>query len=279
MDLASIENLGPSGYTLSLEEKAALRVSMLQRSREENLGKLKFWGKVFGETNDYLVAFALVPGYGFPTRKYFYCTTNDFTLSQMPALTDEWSKMAAAISMPFRGEPSLPLTATGEAGEEPPEPEAVDGEEPPAPVEVFREMHRLANLVSQIDNDVAVLPRGAFIVDAAHNVIQNKSFEGLSFEAAKSLANYYHFRTPQSARARACFEKPGLVRPSDFMDPLTEDAPKGVWSVNYDASSTMSVLRSFYWMGYYFFHVIDTAEYGGVYFGNGLPNTDLAVML
>ena len=34
MDIASLQYLGPSGYTLSIEEKTALSVSMLQRSRE-----------------------------------------------------------------------------------------------------------------------------------------------------------------------------------------------------------------------------------------------------
>ena len=34
MDIASLQYLGPSGYTLSVEEKASLSISMLQRSRE-----------------------------------------------------------------------------------------------------------------------------------------------------------------------------------------------------------------------------------------------------
>lgn len=74
-----------------MEEKASLQISMIQRSREvlfdfvlssclfdfglwqqENLGKLYFWGKIMGETNDYLIAFALVPTFGFPSKKFFY---------------------------------------------------------------------------------------------------------------------------------------------------------------------------------------------------------------
>jgi hypothetical protein len=97
MDINNIHNLGPSGYTLSMEEKAAMSISMLQRSREvaidnsgcrhhtsshsssldfsqlqENLGKLMFWGKLLGETNDYLIAYALIPSNGFPSKKFFY---------------------------------------------------------------------------------------------------------------------------------------------------------------------------------------------------------------
>jgi radial spoke head protein 9 len=236
-----------------------------------------FWGKVLAETNDYLVAYALVPAYGFPTKKYFYCTSGDFTLVQMPPLSEEFSKMASAISIPFRGEPSLPLMADGSAAAADEEP--AEGEEEAPPPERFREMHRLAFTVSQIDHDVSVLPRGAFVVDASHNVIQNKSYGGLGYEAAGALDNYYHFRSPESAKAMAALAKPGLVRPSDFMDPCSDDSPKGCWALAYDTSATAVALRSLYWPGYFFFHLIDTPEYGGAYFGDGLPNLDIAFML
>ena len=39
---------------------------------QENLGKLYFWGKLMGETNDYLIAYAPVATLGFPTKKFFY---------------------------------------------------------------------------------------------------------------------------------------------------------------------------------------------------------------
>jgi radial spoke head protein 9 len=209
-----------------------------------------------------------------------FSTTGDFTLGQMPEISAEWAKMSAAITMPFRGEPSLPLMADGSEGEADPEAEpAGEDEAEKPPPERFREMHRLAFAVSQIDHDAAALPRGAFVVDASHTVGKNKSYEGLSYEAAGKLASYYHFRPPESARAMASLAKPGIVRPGDFMDPCAEDQPNGVWSVCYDPSNTVSILRNFYWPGYFFYHIIGTPEYGGVYFGDGLPNVDIAFML
>ena len=71
-------------------------------------------------------------------------TTSDFTLVQMPAITEEWNKMAAAITIPFRGEPSLPLLSDGSAAA--PEGEAEADPDAPPP-ERFREMHRLAHTV------------------------------------------------------------------------------------------------------------------------------------
>jgi len=195
----------------------------------------------------------------------------------MPTVPEEWAKMSAAITIPFRGEPSLPLTADGGAAEADAENPDADPDAPPP--ERFREVHRLAATVAVIDRDAAVLPRGAFVVDASHTVGKNKGFEGLTYEAAGTLANYYHFRSPLSSRAKAALAKPGLVRPSDFMDPCSEDSPKGVWALSYDPSGTQIALRNLYWTGYFFFHVVDSPDYGGVYFGDGLPNLDLAFML
>jgi len=195
----------------------------------------------------------------------------------MPTLTEEWTKMAQAITMPFRGEPSLPLMADGSEAQA--DAEVAEADEDAPPPERFREMHRLSFAVATIDHDTAVLPRGAYVVDASHAVCKNKSYEGLSYDAAGSLANYYHFRAPESARAMAALAKPGIVRPSEFMDPCNEDQPAGVWALAYDPSSTAAVLRNLYWPGYFFFHVIDTPEYGGVYFGDGLANADIAFML
>jgi radial spoke head protein 9 len=71
----------------------------------------------------------------------------------------------------------------------------------------------------------------------------------------------------------------GLVSDCDFLDPLAGDRPEGVWSLTYDTTQTLACLRSLAWPGYYFFAEIGGGEHGGVYFGNGVPNTDLAFML
>jgi hypothetical protein len=130
-----------------------------------------------------------------------------------------------------------------------------------------------------IEHDVAVTPQGAMIVDALHQIIPNASFKGLSFHTAIDLRAYFHFRRPENPQARAVLEKPGFVRTQDFLDPLSKDQPSGAWSLQYDASGSMVFLWNLYWEGYYFYHTIGTAEYGGVYIGLGLPNKDLAFML
>lgn len=103
---------------------------------QENLGKLMFWGKITGETNDYLIAYALIPAFGFPQKKFYYCTTGDYSLVQMPVVSEEWKSLSAAITSPFKGEPSHLL----EPGEDEPADDAVDPEGGgPPPKEKFRE--------------------------------------------------------------------------------------------------------------------------------------------
>ena len=59
--------------TLNVEDAAGLEVAMLQRKREENLnGKLFFWGKIYGTTQDYLVIYSLDSSKDFPEKKYYF---------------------------------------------------------------------------------------------------------------------------------------------------------------------------------------------------------------
>ncbi|GMI04721.1 hypothetical protein TrRE_jg4413 [Triparma retinervis] len=268
MDISHVSTkLGPSGFTLSPEEASGLEVAMIQRQMEEKMSSpLSFWGKLMGDEQDYLVAFALVPAFGFPTKKFYFCTTSNFTLKQMPELSEEYVGKAAAVTGRFKGDPSFPL-------EEPPE-ETPDDEE--GATESFREIHRLSYTVGLIDHDVSIVPVGSFIADAAKQIIKNKSFEGLSYGAAGALRSFVHFRKAESPIAVASVEKPGLSRPGDIFDSITDDKPAGAWSVNYSSSNTSSYLRSMYWPGYFFFQTVGKPEYGGVYFGNGIPNKDLA---
>lgn len=130
----------------------------------------------------------------------------------------------------------------------------------------------------------------------------------MSFASAENLKSYLHFRKPESTFARVAFEKEGLARAGDFLDSIDDDKPKGrsdthtkrrgrdgggsadlsagclllaagIWSTMWDPSHTSVTLRSLYWPGYFFYHLIGTHEFGDAYFGYGTKNTDIAFML
>jgi hypothetical protein len=74
MELQSIARLSPlNGATLSTEEVSGLETAMIQRRLAENLaGKMMFWGKIFGNTQDYLIVYNINPFSEFPDKKYYY---------------------------------------------------------------------------------------------------------------------------------------------------------------------------------------------------------------
>ncbi|CAM9526343.1 unnamed protein product, partial [Hapterophycus canaliculatus] len=253
-----IDFLGPSGKTLSISERSGLQVSMMQREREERLeGKMVFWGKINGNENDYLVCYSLATPTleegDFPLKHFYFCLSSDTSLRQMPALKPEYELLATATSGILRGDPSLPLDEEPE--EEPPEGD--DGEEEPRPPERFLEMHRLAHIVKTIDRAVAVVPKGALLVEASRKIRPHLNFEGLSAEAARDLRSYFHFRNPESIEAIAALAKKGLVRDADFLDPIAADKPPGCWTLSMNPSNSCSVLRSLAWPGYFFFHEVN----------------------
>jgi len=268
-DIDDLSYLTTSGFTLSVEERAGLEVAMLKRQNDESLPKLYFWGKIMGsKDSDYLICVGILPSYDYPTKKFFYCTTTNFQLQQLPETDAEKDGKSEAIEGMFTGNPAFPYEEAPEGG---------DNEE--VVPEVFREEHRLAYVVKTIDHETATVPRGSYLVAPSHQVVENRGYEGLDFEAAGKLSSYFHFRKAVNMETQSALEKQGLVRSTDFLDPLSVDKPTGSWSVQFNSSKTSSSIRSLLWPGYFFFHKVNSSKYGGVYFGYGQKNKDIAFML
>eukprot|EP01138_Halocafeteria_seosinensis_P016504 gb/GECG01016835.1/.p1 GENE.gb/GECG01016835.1/~~gb/GECG01016835.1/.p1 ORF type:complete len:301 (+),score=57.74 gb/GECG01016835.1/:1-903(+) len=300
MDLKRVEEhctATGSGRTLNVEERAGLETAMAERRLDERLVDIKFWGKIDGLEKDYLIVYGLKRSQEHPQKQLYFCTTGNFQLQQLPELDEEYRNKAKAIKGPFKGDP------TDLYGEEEEEEEGEEGEEEEEdeekPLESkypdsddedeenkqkqkkpkFSEMHRLSYVVGAIDYSTAVVPRGAYIVTATHHIVENTSFQGLTLSEAESLGNYYHFRYPENTKRKSILEKRGMVESTDFLDPLSEDTPNGVWCLQTNLNRGHAVLRSLEYPGYFFFHTIGTKDYGGAYFGDGQPNKDLPFMI
>lgn len=74
MELHAISRISPiSGYGLNIEEESGLEVAMMQRKLQENLvGKMYFWGKIFGTTQDYLIVHNINPFDEFPEKNFYF---------------------------------------------------------------------------------------------------------------------------------------------------------------------------------------------------------------
>jgi radial spoke head protein 9 len=109
-------------------------------------------------------------------------------------------------------------------------------------------------------------------------VVKNAYFTGLSYQSSCEARSYFHMRRPENPQAVAMMKKPGIVKSGDFLDPISKDAPAQLWNFALTGDGETVHVRNMYWDGYSFYAKIDSAEFGGAYFGIGLPQSDIAFM-
>jgi len=268
MDLELISKLGFSGNTLNPKERATLMVAMAKKKSDDSLlTDVLFWGKIQGTEDAYLICVGLEDKFtGVPAKKFFFQTaTSRPDLAELPVVP-------AGTEFAVEAEKLKRTPFTGNPAETDPDAEADEGEG-------FQEKHRLAYTVAQIDAQVSVVPRGAYIVTPSHRVMKNPTYQGLSHSESASLRSFFHFRDPVQLKAMGALERKGLVTSTDFMDPISTDLPAGCWALKGNASKTMVTLSSLKFPGYHFFHKPGTSVYGGAYFGDGIENQDLIFMI
>ncbi|PRP72787.1 hypothetical protein PROFUN_07687 [Planoprotostelium fungivorum] len=286
---------GSSGYTLNVEERASLQTSLPILKRNLKFSRVNFWGKVFGINRDYLIA----QGFGsdhFGQRKSF-CSHDGIDWVQLPELDSESIRLTEAIRGRLTGDPSTESfleisldgkirleeqkTPSSEANEKvvsenEDEEDEENSQKPPESDKksnktvIINEEKRLAYLISQIDKDTSVVPRGAFTIGSQHEVRENHSFHGLTVAQSTELAYYFHLRQPEKLPRKTLLEREGHVKIIDFADNIAEDVPH---------VTNVVTIRSLLWPGYFAFAVSNSPVYGSVYFGFGEKNDDIGFLL
>lgn len=233
---------------------------------------IRFWGRLSGTTSEYLLVCGTLSTSSFPERKYYYATTRDLTLQQLPPVTPEFAAASEALTLArFVGNPAKLLGADADA--DPDAEEEVDDAGVAIPKRVlFTEAHRLAATVAAIERECGAVPRGAYAVTATRHVVPNAAFGGVSASEATSLNAWAHFRAPQHpARAAALSKASAVPATSDFLDSLADDAPCGLWATQLDAARAIARVASIKWPGYFAFASLDEPRWGAVYVGDGRP--------
>jgi len=268
----NIDYVGSSGVILSPEQKAALQTSLVILQNENKFSRVYFWGKIFGVKDDYFIA----QGVGkdeFAGRRTFY-SKDCIRWGLLPPATLAMRAQSKLAKGRFTGDPSYEYehTTTKKVGEGE---DATEEEE----TITIKEEDRLSSVIAEIDEDVRIVPRGAFIRTPTGSVTTNRSFEGLSVSESAKLCNYMHFREAVVMNQKPLLQRANLDKAVDFMDSLEEDIPRGSWALQFERGSGLVVLRSLLWQGYVFYHVPGTRCTGSVYFGTGEKNQDLPFML
>jgi len=265
-----LDYVGSSGVCLSVEQKAALQSSLVILKTQQKFEKVKFFGKILGVRNDYFI----VQGVGLnelKDRKTLF-SVDCLKWGLVPSPNDEVRRKVALVKGRFTGDPSYEYEIEAKGLDNP------DANEDD--MIVVKEEERLAIVIENICRDVLIVPRGAYLRMPTGEVVQNRTFEGLSVSESTRLTSYYHFRDPILLHEKSLLEKADLDRAIDFLDPIDTDIPQeGSWSTQSERGSGLVVLRSLHWLGYTFYHCPGTSRFGCVYVGTGEKNLDLPFML
>ncbi|XP_028653118.1 radial spoke head protein 9 homolog [Erpetoichthys calabaricus] len=266
----SLDLVSGCGSLLSPEQKTALQTSLVILKRNYKFTRVLFWGKIFGIKADYYIARGL--GADEMRDKTILYSLNCMDWNLLPPATKDMIAEASVIKGWFMGDPSheYEYSETKKTGEE-------DQEEETS-IKI-KEEHRLTATISLIDDDVAVVPRGAYIQTPHGHIHTNRSFQGLSMTEAKKLNNYFHFTEPIYLKKKSLLEKADMDPSIDFLDSLEEDVPKGSWSLQSEKGNSVVLLRSLLWLGLSFYHIPMTSHHGYIYMGTGQKNIDLPFML
>eukprot|EP00930_Biecheleria_cincta_P045100 TRINITY_DN31082_c0_g1_i1.p1 TRINITY_DN31082_c0_g1~~TRINITY_DN31082_c0_g1_i1.p1 ORF type:complete len:287 (-),score=61.23 TRINITY_DN31082_c0_g1_i1:165-1025(-) len=282
-DLESgLKRVASGGCVLSTQESSGLEAGLSLLKAQEQFQHLCFWGKIFGQTADYYIAFGVRGGdFEFPTKHFFFAT-KDFQFNALaPASAEETVRITELCGdKPLVGVPSTGLEPPKEGEDEPPAEEGEEGAQVQEGPKKLTEVDRLAMLVQEIDFDTSAVPRGAFTIDEKHTVVASRDFKGLSPSDALVLTSYVHYRAPVNIsclRTLARKDSPGYS--GHILDGLDSDAPKGCWAVRKDPVADLVTLRSLTWPGYIAYHAPQTTDFGGVYFGYAQKEINLPFLI
>ncbi|XP_041469798.1 radial spoke head protein 9 homolog [Lytechinus variegatus] len=269
----NISYVGSCGTVLSAEQSAALQTSLVILQNNYKFSRVFFWGKIMGIKGDYFIA----QGCGndeMVDRKTLY-SLDCVTWGLLPQATQAIRDQCSVVKGRFIGDPSheyehIEIQKLGE-GEDATEEENTI---------MIKEEDRLAAVIAKIDEEVAIVPRGAYARNPNNLVCKNRSFEGLSVTEAGKLHNYFHFREAVRLNEKTLLEKADLDKSIDFLDAIHEDIPRGgSWSLDFARGSGLVIIRSLLWPGLSFYHVPSSTKFGYIYSGTGEQNKDLPFML
>ena len=245
--------------------------------RSEQYASIYLWGKCLGIDKDYYVAYGIRSSGGefaCPQKKFYWCTGDTYIFTEMPVVTAADIVEIEKVTGRLTGTPEKDLTATGE------EAEPAEGEEVPEKL-VVREAQRLSYLVSQVDEDTAAVPAGAYALNESHSVTATPGFQGLSWKEAtdESFKYYQHFRPAKDLYALRVSAHDDVEFHSNFLDTLETDIPTGCWVMRVDPAQSYVQLRNLLWPGYTAYHCPGTRFFGGMYIGTMEKCLDLPFLL
>ena len=265
---------------LSTDEIIKLQTTLDQLKCDIKSDEMLFWGKIIGAEKDYYISLALYyKGYNkFPKKKFYFCSSSNFSFSELPEIQKHHLKEFSKYNTYFIGNPDIILQKFTNNNKINIDEQIGDTFKPNLKLKNLTESDRLSFVVRSIDHDCSVVPLRGFKMLPINEIRRNDLFEGLSSEEIGKLENYFHFRKIESQNKKDMIDMGKAVFDFSFLDCLCEDELKCGWSIQTDLAKSVSNIRSIVWPGYYAYHKSNCDLFGGVYIGFGIKNVDIPFM-
>lgn len=260
------------GQIISTEEQLVLQNSLLILQNENHFRNVFFWGKILGAEKDYFIAFGYVKDV--LKGRIFYYSNNGINWGLLPQPTQNGLMLTPLCTTIFQGDPALVIDVLIEKGET-----SIKEKLRVPQIKKLKEEDRLASLISIINHEAIIIPRGAHFQRPDGVTVENLSFEGLSVLEAREIFSFLHDRDPIQKLNTNLLIRDDYNYAMDFLDPLDIDKPEGSWIIQISAGESIVLLKSLYWPGLIFYHFIKTPRYGFLYIGNGKRSIDIPFML
>jgi len=281
--------------SLNIQEQCAVKASLVEIKLNEKFKSTRFWGKIFGVQNDYLIIEATTVSHQI-VRKYFFSIDGGLRFAQLP-IVEPWMKAKCMqIASLFTGVASYVYPDTvqeneaNDASDQAPEQEQADeqdqaqaadddGDEPPNSKLELSELDRLAWTVNKISDECHIVPKSSVLLTSSKIMQANKNFVGLSRNDAAKLCNYFHFRTPRSPYAVSQYRKSAAMNDTSFLDSITDDLPNGCWALKAKQCGRKIDIYNLLWSGFQFKYNVGETQFVQAYFGDGIRRNDLVFMI
>ena len=93
------------------------------------------------------------------------------------------------------------------------------------------------------------------------------------------MENWQFTRDPQDVEIQEMIARGEGIYNPDCKDSVDKDFPKNSWSLQCDATGTVTTLKSHLWPGLFAYHRCNTNIVGYVYMGDGVKNSNLPFMV
>ena len=262
MELQHHPLVASAGVTLSVAVRAALQSSLPLLCQTQRFASAKLLGQIWGLSADYLVA---IGEDEVGERRYFYCV-DGVSWAALPTASEPERALCSRLpaGLPFTGDPSHSLTL--------PELEDDAAEAEPAEPPSVSEEVRLAVTVEQIENECAMVPKGALAPTAWGGFRSDPSFGGIKAEAALNLSSYV-LRNCKAPKAGP------MAFSADTLASADSTVPAGALCTRLDPATGAALVRSLLFPGFVAYCQPNTPVYGYCYFGDGKKNVDIPFML